>query len=234
MWLRHYMCGSIIGWIFSISASTVTRCIRKYLPFLHKALSYLLPWPSIGERNFGAKHLSTGEKISIIIDCTEQAILKPGNKLKEQAHFSGKKKCHTMICLAACCPTGKIYYVSDSYNGAKNDPAVYNLPEVLLHKRLQYDEWICGDPAFAFISNHHPCITTSPPKPTISKEKAKLNAELIPIRLVIENVFGQMKKFQILRQQFRHNIKLHHLIFKTVACLINLKIKKTPLRSIID
>eukprot|EP01121_Diplochlamys_sp_Union-15-3_P010029 TRINITY_DN276_c0_g1_i15.p1 TRINITY_DN276_c0_g1~~TRINITY_DN276_c0_g1_i15.p1 ORF type:complete len:213 (-),score=13.84 TRINITY_DN276_c0_g1_i15:92-730(-) len=212
MWLRHYMCGSIIGWIFSISASTVTRCIRKYLPFLHKALSYLLPWPSIGERNFGAKHLSTGEKISIIIDCTEQAILKPGNKLKEQAHFSGKKKCHTMICLAACCPT----------------------TEVLLHKRLQYDEWICGDPAFAFISNHHPCITTSPPKPTISKEKAKLNAELIPIRLVIENVFGQMKKFQILRQQFRHNIKLHHLIFKTVACLINLKIKKTPLRSIID
>ena len=40
--------------------------------------------------------ISRQEAEALIIDCTEQPIQRPGDNATQEAHYSGKKKCHTL------------------------------------------------------------------------------------------------------------------------------------------
>ncbi len=68
--------------------------------------------------------ISRREAEALIIDCTEQPIQRPKDNATQKAHYSGKKKRHTLKTEYIVAATGRIVSVSDSHPGSHHDLAL--------------------------------------------------------------------------------------------------------------
>ncbi len=165
-----------------------------------------------------------GYLLSTLIDCTEQRQLEAVEKHTALARFSGKKGFATWMKFVTCSPRqGLIYTLSPSYLGANNDPTIYKHAENYIEKNLQKKEAIGGDAAFCFILKSHKIFTSNPKAKT--KEEKELNVQFVSVRLVIEQVFGVLKKqWKILHHTFRHDKQTHEQAWYILCSLHNERI----------
>jgi len=127
----------------------------------------------------------------------------------------------------ACSPTGKIYYLSQSYPGSINDQTAYNLSK--LHTKIPKDEYMLLDAGFAHVENYPNVIVTlkKPHDRDLNDAKSKYNNNIKKVRIVVENVFSQIKKWSICRDVLRVNVtdgtaeQLHNKVWTIVAALHN-------------
>lgn len=146
------------------------------------------------------------------------SLSKHTDKFTSFAKYSGKQRAPTWTKLLACGLRGLIYYLSKSFLGANNDPAVYAKRGVEVHKFLRPTEAMAGDMAFEFINHSHKIFTTMAPS---AEGAVEYNAEFVPIRLVVENVLGVLKqRWHILQTIFRHDKDTHAKVWY-VACSIH-------------
>ena len=127
IYYRAYTTQDVLGFIFCLDKSTVSRAFRLISSFLPKVFR-------IPERRI---KFDEDELIEIFIDATEQPINRPGNKCERNKTYSGKKKGHRkkVQVTVGRFKNGarKILSISKNHNGKKHDKKVYDDTKDLLH-----------------------------------------------------------------------------------------------------
>ena len=112
-----------LAYRFSISQSTVSRCITKWLDKLHVKLSPLINWP---ERDQLRKTMPTCSRknfrsCAIIIDCFEIFIDRPTSLMARAQTWSNYKKHNTCKFLIGITPQGSISFILKDWGGRVSD-----------------------------------------------------------------------------------------------------------------
>jgi len=219
LWMKHYMQGELLGLICGMTRSSVSTYVHKVLDLVysHYRLLDLVRYPSFSQRKEQGCYFQDW-LLTTVIDCTEQQQADSNDKLTSRAKYSGKQGAPTWSKLLAVGLRGLIFFISQSFLGSNNDPAVYMKPDVQIHTNLRETEAMAGDMAFEFINHYHKIFTT---KQSEAEGAIEYNKEFVPIRLVVENTIGVLKlRWQILRNIFHHNKETHEKVWY-IACSIH-------------
>ncbi|KAK5582815.1 hypothetical protein RB653_004402 [Dictyostelium firmibasis] len=142
--------------------------------------------------------------VTSIVDGSEQRVGAALNTETKINNYSAKKAYPSITKLVFCSSIGKIQYLSKSRPDSRNDQSM--MYEVLDKFDKTY-EYIMGDKG----------------------DEKEADNRLKSIRIIIENVFAQIKKFSITTHTFRfknkkkstHILDIHHKIWSIIAFLVN-------------
>lgn len=133
MYYRLYVTQLLLGYLFEVDHSNVSRLIAKLRPILLD----VLPLPAqekglfSGDKSSRKRIIELDELLEkhpeikeLIIDATEQEIQKPKDKQKRKDNYSGKQKCHTLKTQVAASQCGLVVHKTDALPGKVNDLTV--------------------------------------------------------------------------------------------------------------
>lgn len=207
IYYRVYTTQDFLGFVFGLNRSNVCRAF--------KLISYALPKVfKIPERRIKVKE---DEIIELFIDGTEQPINRPKNKSDRRKYYSGKKKRHTakVQVIVSVNDKGKrkIESISKSHEGKKHDKKIHDETKTI----LPYGIDVFTDTGY--LGTGHIMPKKKPKGKELSEEEKQNNKKIASKRCVNEHVIGFIKRYRIVRDQFRNNRKDHGLIFKNAAGL---------------
>lgn len=205
LYYRTYVNHVFLGMLANIDDSKIC----KYFALLNPLLAQIFKVP---EKKV---NLNQDEILELIVDATEQQTQK-----RNGSGYSGKKKKQTVKTQIHITPSGNIKAVSKSHPGNVHDKKVYDqslvatvvngkLKKIDKRADLGYVGTICEIP-----------IKSSKKHKLTEKEK-RFNRKHSEKRIVIEHVFSYLKKFHILSDTFRNEIKNYNLIFKNICGIRN-------------
>lgn len=206
MYYRLYVTHALLGVLFDVSESTISRRIGQIEPLL--AQIFRIPTRRI--------QISEEALIELFVDATEQEIQRPQKGQKRW--YSGKKKRHTIKHQVVVDQKGRICAVSRAHKGKVNDKKVYDRERVWIPPGVPKT----GDKGYQGAQGMHTPIK-KPRGGTLTKAQKHHNRTLAQKRIVVEHTLRKMKIFRILSDRFRTPRKRHSLIFKNVAGLHNLR-----------
>ena len=238
VFLRLYLTNDLLGYLFGLDASNISRNLRTLLPLLESHLPvpiqprrHLAPKPPSGERR--RKIGSLDELLKqypdlreVMIDATEQPINRPQNKVKRKNRYSGKKKRHTRKTQLTVLANGWIVHLSKSVGGRTHDLSLLHrsgveaaLPEVCA---------IAVDKGYMGIRKHYPQrVVAIPKKPSkhhpLTVGEKRRNRRLAKRRIVVEHAISRVKKYQVMGSKYRHREKEYDQVSRTVCGLVNLR-----------
>ncbi len=101
VWMRHYLTGETLGYLFGVNQSTVSRTLTRMLPVLQQLAQASLqpPKPPGGRRSLG-EFKQAQPDLFAILDATEQSVNRPQDDAQARLTFSGKQRrptCKTSI-----------------------------------------------------------------------------------------------------------------------------------------
>jgi hypothetical protein len=232
VWLRQYPLHEVLAYLFAISDSTVSRAIARMLPLLSAAGRDTMRMPDPGKkrrRNLDALLAQTPELV-VVIDTFEQRVQRPRDRTTADAHYSGKKKQHTLKSQVTVDEeSGRIVDIADSVVGPTADIKV--LEDSGLLERLPTGVGGIGDLAYLGIAKLHPCgLGASPrrkPRGTDRPpEDIAYNRAFSRRRIVVEHSIGRMRRYQSLSQTDRNHRQNHSARVRAVAGLVNRRIDR--------
>jgi hypothetical protein len=151
VWLRHYPTQEVLGFLFGASDSAAKRAVDRCLPALERAGkdTMRVPDPGRGRRKGLPRLLADTPGLAVIVDTFEQRVQRP--QRRQRAHYSGKKKCHTLKSQVAVDEDGFVVHVADSVPGPRADLEV--LDGSGLRGLLPAGVGILGDLAYVGLNN---------------------------------------------------------------------------------
>ena len=230
IWLRVYPTHEVLGYLFGVSDSTVSRLIRRVLPILEQAGrdTMRMPDPGRKRRRKLDELLQDTPELVVVIDTFEQRVQRPGDRNEADKLYSGKKKQHTFKSQVAVDEeSGQVVDVSDSVPGPTADLTV--LENSKLMERLPAGVGGIGDSAYQGIAKLHPNgLGASPRKKPRGKprspEDTAYNSAFSSRRIIVENTIGRMRRYQSLSQTDRNQRQLHTPRVVAIAGLVNRQI----------
>ena len=222
IWLRLYPIHEVLGYLFGVSDSTVSRLIDRVLPVLEQAGrdTMRLPDPGKKRRRQLPELLADIPELTVIVDSFEQRVQRPRG---DDSHYSGKKKQHTLKSqIAVDSNTGRIVDISASVPGPTAD--IKLLEDSGLLERLPDDMGVGGDLAYlklpklrqhGFSPRRKPRGKDRPP------EDVLYNQVFSGFRIVVEQTIGQIRRFQSVNATDRNHRRKHHARVLAVAGLVN-------------
>ena len=132
---KTYPLQTMHGLQFGLSQPQTHYWIHRLLPVLQRALADLKMTP---ERE--GEHVATSELVNehapdLLIDGSERRRQRPQDAIKQQAHYSGKKKAHTdKNIILVNEHTGKVVYLSPMVEGKTHDKKVADEAEIAFPK----------------------------------------------------------------------------------------------------
>ena len=215
LYYRCYITQEFLGFFYRVDRSAVCRAIKR-TEALVKPMFALRREPKISQR----------EAEALIIDCTEQPIQRPKDNATQKAHYSGKKKRHTLKTEYIVAATGRIVSVSDSHPGSRHDLALRRAGP-RLPKRARCH----ADSAYQGYDKEHPNLDIPYKKPRggeLDEEEKEYNRGLASFRVAIEHRIGRTKQFRILSDRYRNPRHTHHTRTSIIAGLVNLGVGFLP------
>ncbi len=227
MYYRMYTTYDMLGMIFDLDKSNVSRNIR----YLEPAVKYSIPIPA--KKYADSKKIKTMPELLqlfpeliVITDGTEQEIPRPKDHTKRKTHYSGKKKKHTVQNQITINLDGIIIHKSTHSPGSHHDYKIYKSKHPVLSEELLqfYDLGYLGvEKDFENQNSILPYKKKKRIELTASqKEWNKLQSK---IRIKVEHVIAQIKKFRISRDTFRNKLCRYDGISDIVCGIVNYKIK---------
>jgi hypothetical protein len=222
IWLRLYPIHEVLGYLFGVSDSTVSRLIERVLPILEQSGQdgMRLPDPGKRRRRQLPDLLRDIPELTVIVDSFEQRVQRPPN---DDSHYSGKKKQHTLKSqLAVDGDTGRIVAVSDSVPGPTADIKLLEASGLL--DRWPDEVGVGGDLAYlklaklrryGFSPRRKPRGKERPP------EDVAYNRAFSQFRIVVEQTIGQVRRFQSVTATDRNHRRQHRARVAAVAGLVN-------------
>jgi hypothetical protein len=227
VWLRVYPTHEVLGYLFGVSDSTVSRLIQRVLPVLEQAGRDTMRMPDPGKnrrRTLDALLQDTPE-LAVVIDTFEQRVQRPRDKDEADGLDSGKKKQHTLKSQVAVDEeTGQVVDIADSVAGRKAD--IKLLEESDLLNRLPDGIGGIGDCAYQGIADLHPHgLGASPRKKPRGQprppEDAAYNTAFSRRRIIVENTIGRLRRYQSITQTDRNHRQCHTPRVVAIAGLVN-------------
>ena len=227
MYYRMYTTYDMLGMIFDLDKSNVMRDIRYLEPAVRKSI------PIPAKKYADSKKLKTIQELQqffpeliVITDGTEQPIPRPKDRTKRKSHYSGKKKKHTVQNQITINLDGIIIHKSIHSPGSHHDYKIYKSKHPTLSERLLqfYDLGYLG------IQKDFPKqISILPYKKKKRKEltayQKEWNKIQSKIRIKVEHVIAQIKKFRINRAVFRNKLCRYDSISEIVCGIVNFKMQ---------
>jgi len=230
VWLRVYPTHEVLGYLFGVSDSTVSRLIRRVLPVLEQAGrdTMRMPDPGRKRRRKLDELLQDTPELVVVIDTFEQRVQRPRERNAADQLYSGKKKQHTLKSQVAVDEeSGRVVDIGDSALGPEADLTV--LEKSKLMERLPEGVGGIGDAAYQGIAKLHPDgLGASPRKkpkgqPRSEEDKA-YNSAFSSRRIIVENTIGRMRRYQSITQTDRNHRQLHTPRVVAIAGLVNRQI----------
>lgn len=227
VWLRVYPIYEVLGFLFGVSDTTVSRSIARILPLLEASGRATMRMPDPGRkrrRSLDALLADTPE-LAVVIDTFEQPIQRHKDRKEADKHYSGKKKRHTLKSqIAVDEETGAVVDVAESAPGPAADIKV--LEESRLLERLPEGVGGMGDLAYVGIDKLHPCgLGTAPRRKPRGKDRPPedvwYNRAFAKRRIVVEHTIGRMRRYQSLTQLDRNHRRQHTARVRAVGGLVN-------------
>jgi hypothetical protein len=231
IWLRQYPTNELLGYLFGVSDSTVSRVLARLLPLLEAAGRDTMRMPDPGRKRRKALDdlLKETPELAVIIDTFEQRVQRSKDRTEADAHYSGKKKQHTLKSqLAVNEESGEICDVADSVLGPTADLTV--LKESGLLSRLPEGVGGIGDLAYIGITEAHPQhLGATPRRKPRGKDRPPedvcVGRAFSRRRIKVEHTIGRMRRYQSLSQMDRHHRQNHTARTRAVAGLVNRQIR---------
>lgn len=210
MYYRLYLTHGLLGFMFNLHNSNISRHINQLQPLLAKV--FCIPTQRI---TLPELDITEDQLLALFFDATEQQIHRP--RKNQRSYYSGKKKKHTVKNQIVVNAQRKILAVSKSNPGAIHDKKLYDATHMYTNKEVRS----IADLGYLGVKSLElPC--KKPKGKELTNEQKQYNKQLSKQRVIIEHVIGKMKIFQILFQPFRNPLHTHSLIFKNVAGIYNL------------
>lgn len=231
VWLRQYPTNEVLGFLFAVSDSTASRIRARVLPLLEAAGrdTMRLPDPGKKRRRTLDTLLAQTPELAVIIDTFEQRVQRPRDRHQADAHYSGKKRQHTLKSQVAVNEeTGEICDVAASVVGPTADITVLKQSDLL--NRLPDGVGGLGDLAYIGIAELHPQGLGATPrrKPRAKPrppEDGAFNRAFSRRRIKVEHTIGRMRRYQCLSQIDRHHRQHHTTRTRAVAGLVNRQLR---------
>ena len=227
VWLRVYPTHEVLGYLFGVSDSTVSRVLRRVLPVLETAGRDTMRMPDPGKKRRRSLDdlLHDTPELAVVIDSLEQRVQRPRDRDEANGYYSGKKKQHTLKSQVAVDETtGQVVDVSDSVPGPMADLNL--LEQSHLMDRLPPGVGGIGDLAYIGIAKLHPDgLGASPRRKPRGKprppEDVAYNTAFSRRRIIVEHTIGRMRRYQSITQTDRNHRHLHAPRVAAIAGLVN-------------
>lgn len=210
VYYRCYVTQEFLGHLYRVDRSAICRAIKRIEA--HAA-------PLFAVRRL--PRISRTEAMALIVDCTEQPIQRPGRDAVQKAHYSGKKKRHTLKTEIIVTATGRIAAISPSHPGSHHDLAIRRKGPALPKRARLY-----ADSAYQGYDREHPSLDTPYKKPKggeLDEEEKQYNRGLGSFRVAVEHRIGRMKRFRIASDRFRNPRPTHDTKTSIIAGLVNME-----------
>lgn len=235
MYYRLYLSQILLGYLFNLDDSNVSRLITKLRPILID----VLPVP-VEEKALFAVAKSSRKRISsleellekhpefeeVLVDATEQEIQKPKDKQKRKDKYSGKKKRHTAKTQITTTTTKLVLHLTRSVPGKLSDINLLR-GTGLLHD-LPHDIAIRLDKGYDGIEKDFPDRNFHQPakarrnKPLDFIQKC-LNRIENSLRFPVEHAIAHLKRFKLLANIYRGKEETYDDSFLAIAGLHNFR-----------
>jgi hypothetical protein len=231
IWLRQYPTNEVLAFLFGVSDSTVSRIVNRLVPLLEASGKDTMRMPDPGRKHrkeLDALLKETPELV-VIIDTFEQRVQRCKDRKEADAHFSGKKKQHTLKeQVAVDEQNGTVCDVGESVVGPTADLTL--LKQSGLLNRLPEGVGAIGDLAYVGIAVAHPQhLGAAPRRKPRGKDRppedVSFNRAFSKRRITVEHTIGRMRRYQSLAQTDRHHRKNHTARTRAVAGLVNRQIR---------
>jgi len=228
VWLRIYPTTATLGYLFDVSQPTASRNSQRVLQVLKESSKDEFEWPD-PPRKYGGRKLSELQQVYpdafAIIDATEQAVERPTDREQERVHYSGKRRRPTCKASIVVNERGVIRGVTESAPGRTHDLTQIRQSGLLAHipARVTVVADAGYDGLYKDLPNHSVATSHKAQRNHPLQQAHKdINRELSSIRIIVENVFCQLKHFRCLCDCFRHNVNnVHSAAFITIAAIVN-------------
>lgn len=231
VWLRLYLTTELLGYLFGIDKSTVSRYTHRMLPIMKQVGEATLGWPEPPKRG-ETKNIDQAREdypeLFAFVDATEQPVRRAKEYETQKAHYSGKKKRHTRKAQVIVNEDGVIRDVSHSVPGSVHDRKLFTLSEAA--DKIPKQIVAGGDTGYQGIQDDLPDHSVLIPfkkskhHPLTDQEKL-LNQEFSRTRIVVENTIAELKHFNALAQIFRHSVDIWDDVFHSVVAVVNPRIQ---------
>jgi hypothetical protein len=231
IWLRQYPTNQVLGYLFGVSDSTASRILTRMVSLLEEAGKDTMRMPDPGRKHRKTLDslLADTPELAIIIDTFEQRVQRSKDRTDADAHYSGKKKQHTLKSqLAVDEATGAICDVPDSVPGPTADLTLLKQSKLL--SRLPHGVGGIGDLAYIGIAEAHPQgLGATPRRKPRGKDRPPedvcFNRAFAKRRIKVEHTINRLRRYQCLSQTDRHHRRNHAPRVRAVAGLVNLQIR---------
>ena len=231
IWLRQYPTNEVLGFLFGVSDSTASRVLSRLIPLLEAAGKATMRMPDPGRKHRKELDalLKETPELAVIIDSFEQRVHRSKDRQDADAHYSGKKKQHTLKSqLAVDETTGTICDVPESVLGPTAD--IKLLEESGLLSRLPEGVGGIGDLAYVGIAALHPQgLGATPRRKPRGKDRPPedvcFNRAFAKRRIKVEHTINRLRRYQSLSQTDRHHRRNHTPRVRAVAGLVNRQIR---------
>ena len=174
VWLRQYPTNEVLGFLFGVSDSTVSRLVSRWVPVLAQVGKDQMRMPDPGRKHRRTldELLKEIPELGVVIDTFEQPVQRPKAKSRDPKSrdpksrdpksrdeadkwYSGKKKRHTIKSqLGVDRNSGEIVDVAESMPGPTNDLTLLKASKLM--ERLPAGVSGEGDLAYVGIASLHP------------------------------------------------------------------------------
>lgn len=167
----------------------------------------------------------------VLVDATEVVIKRSTIAWVQKATWSGYKRRNTLKYEVAISEqTGMPISFSGPFVGSTSDIKIFR--SKLKEKMLEFNYLGLADGTYQGEQG----VLTVPPrgyKKDTPAQRVNRKAQSSR-RIQVENFFGRMKLFRVLKTTYRHNILDHYAIFNVVLQITKMDLMINPLRKIIE
>jgi hypothetical protein len=227
VYYRLYITYTLAGFLFNLDQSNICRDIQKIEPLIRNCLPIPQKLYNI------TKRLQTPDEVEqyfpgflSFIDSTEQQIPRPTDNKRKKIFYSGKKKRHTIKTQFMVNNRGFIIHKSNYKKGGRHDYNIYKRNHLDIPKQVVN----VVDLGYLGIEKDFPQQLSSIPHrkkrnmQQLSQEQKEYNQGHAQKRIIIEHIICRLKKYRILADIFRNNLRKYNKVSDIVSGLINYRI----------
>ena len=167
-------------------------------------------------------------QITFFHDGTERPIQRPKDPDAQKAHYSGKKKQHTVKNNLLITADSKVVLLTPSYEGRMHDKRIADRTDYF----LPYGSYLYQDSGFQGFSVAGVNIIQPTKKPKgrdLTVEERAKNREISSIRIRVEHAISGIKRYRIVKDKLRNYKKgFTDLVMETCCGLHNFRLNFRP------
>lgn len=230
VYYRLYVTYILSGFLFALDQSNVCRDISYLEPLVRQCL----PLPKKLYRK--TRRLRTIDEVEqyfpgfkAFIDATEQEIPRPKNKRRRKSYYSGKKKKHTVKKQYMVNSHGLILHETGHSKGRKHDYSVFKDKHPVTPKQVEN----VVDLGYKGADKDFPTVRFVLPikkkrnRRKLTKKQKSYNRKLARQRVIVERTIARTKKYGIMGNKFRNNLRRYDRASSIVSGLVNFRIMRT-------